>query len=334
MISVTAIDNIFLILQVNNIVRGGDAIYYLLVHPKRPPLSSSSGGRQRQLHADRDRFNREFSSHHYIPGLRIDSESEPEENIDENEGQSFRNEVVINSVNSEEFMEVEPHFSGQRGEIQCNGEEVLEIQHSSQGQDDMESDDEDEEDEEERSDEEDEEVEEEEGEEDKELETEDMYVRNSRNLQPLNPVHASTESIENEEQEFVELKPRVPENERLHNIESPKSYPLEVIEEGEVVIKHCNEGASGADDKGMNIEINGICSVLPHEGPSSSTELVVASENGIHEVEVLDDEDDLDEEEEEEEDKKRSCPDETNIERCNEPPLKRQRFDEDDDEVI
>lgn len=69
-----------------------------------------------------------------VEGSESFRESKTRENVDKEK--SFHGEVVINF---EEYMEIEPHYSEQRGENQCNGDVVFEIHSCSQGKDDMES---------------------------------------------------------------------------------------------------------------------------------------------------------------------------------------------------
>ena len=148
----------------------------------------------------------EWSSQEYVPNIKIDSVSaETPENVNSKAEQSFQSESEV-EVHSEEYMEVETNYAEQVVENQCNGEDMLENQGSSQCQDDVESDDDDDEEEEEEEERSygDEEIAQEEP-------MQEMYIPTSRKEQISPPlVQINSETVQSiTEPEYEELAPCV-----------------------------------------------------------------------------------------------------------------------------
>lgn len=242
-------------LQVRKLSNKVPVMYRLQFYPKRPlPLCSDNKQRQPNISNEVLRYS-EWSSPEYVQNIKIETVSETPENVNINVEQSFQNENEIE-------MEIDTHYHEQVIENQCNGEDLLEIQTSSQCQDDIESDEEEEEEEEERS-YGDEEINQEEH-------LQEMYIPTSRKS-PL-PVQINAETVQSiTEPEYEELTPCIKSEENALNTSNK--------------------------DKCVNGEDN-----VQHdeEVPSSSTQ--VTNENGIFgaDDDDLDEENDDEEEEENE----------------------------------
>lgn len=172
----------------------------LYLHPRKPvPVIKDVEEQQIKPNAV-IRFS-EWSSEDYVPNLPpVENVSNVSENINPRVAQTFRNPNE-GEMPSDEYMQIDAHYSDQAAENQCNGEELLEIQNSSQCQDDVDSSDEDEEEEEDHS-------------EDEELirNVEYAEMQSAENLyipgtsKALNPVR-TTESSEQNVGEEYELRP-------------------------------------------------------------------------------------------------------------------------------
>lgn len=234
-------------------------MYRLQFYPKRPlPLCSDNKQRQPNISNEVLRYS-QWSSPEYVQNLKIETVSETPENVNINVEQSFQNENEI-EVHSEEFMEVE-HYNDQIIENQCNGEDLLEIQASSQSQDDIESDEEEEEEEEERS----------YGDEEtnQEEHLQEMYIPASRKS-PL-PVQINAETVQSiTEPEYEELTPCIKSEENSLNTSNKEKC------------------------------VNGEDNVIHEEVPSSSTQVTNENGIFGVEDDDLDEENDDEEEEESE----------------------------------
>lgn len=245
--------------QVRKLSNKVPVMYRLQFYPKRP-LPPCSDNKQRRPNVSNEVLKHTaWSTPEYVPNIKIETVSETPENVNLNVEQSFQNENDI-EVHSEEFMEVEPQYHEQVIENQCNGEDILEIQTSSQCQDDIESDEEEEEEDEERS-YGDEEINQEEH-------LQEMYIPASRKS-PL-PVQINAETVQSiTEPEYEELTPCIKSEENVLNTSNK--------------------------DKCVNGEDNVM---HDDEVPSSSTQ--ITNENGIFGMDDDDLDEENEEEEEEE----------------------------------